>query len=549
MSLDTTPTTSKPKRVPRTKQAVIALSHTLWLIAFLVSLASGIQIWLSHTYASNGLISSLRSVTLQGEVLSWHFFSGLFLSFALLAYILHLILTRDWTGLRSTSPEAKHRWLKRLNTMSLTALFLQVALGWVLLGEGNMLAREMVAKAHLSLACTLSFLVLTHFAMHAFNKGWLSTLTGWINLWRWRGTPLPFAIAVMLTIAIVISQVSWTHALVVKQSNAPMIDGHLDDEAWRDAQEIRVSTHNGNQLHALFNSQSTMISVKAVHDSERIYFALRWHDDSKSLAHLPLLKDGDIWRQLTNGFLRDDEIEFYEDKFAMMLSNASIFDAIRSIHLGNRVVSGAPAPRHERGYHFTRDGTLLDVWHWKATRTNSLFQADDNHFTGLYPVKECATRYKAGYNTDPKIGGGFSDNWRRTETSLIPKRLPNNSRFISADNALSEAVQAERFHMRVADSTPYSKQSDQIPSAHLIPAIVKTDSFVGDRGHVAARARWVNQEWQLELSRKLDTGSEFDQEIMNGTKLWFAPFDHAQTRHGYHLRPVELLLEHDNDAI
>ena len=46
----------------------------------------------------------------------------------------------------------------------------------------------------------------------------------------------------------------------------------------------------------------------------------------------------------------------------------------------------------------------------------------------------------------------------------------------------------------------------------------------------------------LEISRPLVSGVN-DISINSGTLMWLAAFDHAQTRHTYHLRPLKLELE------
>jgi hypothetical protein len=58
-------------------------------------------------------------------------------------------------------------------------------------------------------------------------------------------------------------------------------------------------------------------------------------------------------------------------------------------------------------------------------------------------------------------------------------------------------------------------------------------------------ARWQDGWWRLEVTRKLDTGSEFDIPLDQDKPayLWVAVFDHAQTRHSRHLHPLRTILE------
>lgn len=97
--------------------------------------------------------------------------------------------------------------------------------------------------------------------------------------------------------------------------------------------------------------------------------------------------------------------------------------------------------------------------------------------------------------------------------------------------------------MRWSDGFPYTSNTDRIPAGIAIPAVLTTQPMEGDRGHVGARGRWADGRWTVEMSRDLDTGSPFDVAITDDTHLWVSVFDHSQTRHTYHLRPLRLRLE------
>ncbi|MGB9166464.1 MAG: hypothetical protein WCC41_18775 [Rhodomicrobium sp.] len=45
------------------------------------------------------------------------------------------------------------------------------------------------------------------------------------------------------------------------------------------------------------------------------------------------------------------------------------------------------------------------------------------------------------------------------------------------------------------------------------------------------------------MKRRLDTGGAFDVAIKTGALMWVAAFDHAETWHTYHVRPLELEVE------
>jgi hypothetical protein len=53
-------------------------------------------------------------------------------------------------------------------------------------------------------------------------------------------------------------------------------------------------------------------------------------------------------------------------------------------------------------------------------------------------------------------------------------------------------------------------------------------------------ARWASGRWSLEAVRRLDTGSSYDTPITTGAYMRVSVFDHTQSRHTRHIRPIRL---------
>ena len=72
-----------------------------------------------------------------------------------------------------------------------------------------------------------------------------------------------------------------------------------------------------------------------------------------------------------------------------------------------------------------------------------------------------------------------------------------------------------------------------------------TGKHEGDRYHVKGAAHWADGHWTLITSRDLVTGSKYDQDFVPGKDLymWVSVFDHTQTRHTRHPRPVRIVTE------
>lgn len=92
-----------------------------------------------------------------------------------------------------------------------------------------------------------------------------------------------------------------------------------------------------------------------------------------------------------------------------------------------------------------------------------------------------------------------------------------------------------------SNSVPYSATADAaIPDGTVIPGVVLNGPPGEGRAEIAAAARWSSGRWTIEVRRHLDTKRREDVAIRTGVLMWVAVFDHAQTRHTWHLRPMRL---------
>jgi len=372
--------------------------------------------------------------------------------------------------------------------------------------------------------------------------------------------PLTVAVAAGLVAAAMIASVDRAaqDVLVIRKiakTGAPVLDGDMSDAAWRKAQRVIVPTQQG----ANFGGTGTsVVEIRAVHDGETAYLAFTWEDPTRSLKHLPLIKQADGWRLLNDRYDIEDENSYYEDKFSVMLSTNAGFVGDRVLHLGQAPLAGKPQAFSGRGLHYTADGSYVDVWHWKASRGGLLGYCDNNYFGPPAEAKkdeiEGRSRYKAGYGTDP--GKAFyANNFDQRppggyETPIQPKRLPkdwektrNAMGPIDLDANQSE-VDGARWWLTDDESVPYAREQDQrFPVGAVIPGVLISGTYSGERAYVRCAARWAAGRWTLEVARRLDTGSKYDVPIAGNTFMWVAAFDHSQTRHTRHMRPVQLDIE------
>jgi len=339
---------------------------------------------------------------------------------------------------------------------------------------------------------------------------------------------------------------------IVEVDEAPVIDGSGGDPAWDRAGGVSIHTSRGANLP----NGEAVVEVRAVHHRGRVYFRFRWPDPQRSQKHLPLLKTEGGWMVLQSGYERNDVNDYYEDKFAVILSTRPLI-ASGTAHLGQDLIQGPHYP-NSRGLHYSQDGTIVDLLHWKSIRSGGMTPGfvDDNHIGPPLPSEQPGARYTGGYTQDPPSSPHpYQLNWIRVDSSLPLDGNPVVPRYLPADPDLlaqlgrvdldPRAHDDGRWFMTESEIVPYSAELDQYPIGTVLPGVVIFGSFEGDRGDVRGEALWADGFWTLEMHRALDTRSPFDVPIERGrsTFLWVAVFNHTQTRHSQHLHPVRLVLE------
>jgi hypothetical protein len=101
-----------------------------------------------------------------------------------------------------------------------------------------------------------------------------------------------------------------------------------------------------------------------------------------------------------------------------------------------------------------------------------------------------------------------------------------------------------RWFMMQSESMPYSPEQDRrIPVGTVLPGVILSGDFSGDRADVRCAARWASGHWALEVARRLDTHSPYDVALKSGVFMRVAAFDHSQIRHTRHVRPIRIEVE------
>ena len=554
---------------PRTDVGTLTL-HWVTAIAFCVSLATGIRIAADALHAP--VSHWLAPILPQGEIWGWHFLAGLTLFFAASAY-----LTYMWrSGLANRNALKKTRVMVMpvsrkmrfgginvlLHWAAYAIVVLMTATGVVLyLGFGGWVVSLHSYVAFIGLAY-----VFIHAIAHYLFGGWWQLFrvfrpAGLVRTEAVRPKPLLIAACVGAVVAagIAASDTLSRDTLVVRHvARAPDPAKLLSDPAWANIQPVRSHTQQGITLGG---SGESLVEVRAVHDGKKVYFAFHWEDPTRSLRREPLIKKEDGWHIVADNTFTDDVTGFYEDKFAVIFSTVNEFGSGGVSNLGSKPHKDYPGSRNGRGLHYT-DGHMVDMWQWKASRGGLLGEVDDMYIgpprTPTANEASQLNRYQAGYWGDPG-DTPYTYNFKLyrpseykedtpVEILRLPKDYQDMNRRMGTWNPQpgGSADAGSTWWMFLDDSVPYSKEEDaKIPVGTIIPAVLITGKHEGDRYDVKGSADWSDGHWTLVTSRDLKTGSKYDQDFVPGRELfmWVAVFDHTQTRHTRHARPVRVVTE------
>ena len=299
---------------------------------------------------------------------------------------------------------------------------------------------------------------------------------------------------------------------VAKVSSVP---ADLANLPWDGAEPLQVMLSNGHG----FDQGRTELTLKAMYSDEELFVSAEWEDPKEDIQYWPWRKTADGWKHLYTNF--KDEQVYYEDKFSLVfpIDPDTMFEQFGcAIHCHQ-------SPRMPFGLKGTDEDHPLDVWHWKASRTDTMGYVDDKFWKG-----RDMTAKEGGRLGDRMTEGGYAKN--ANEDKTLPKWLPS-----SKDKIFRGAIPKEH-------AIPYSEEaSAKFAVGDEIPGIVVSKA-IGGRGDVVCRSQYADGGWRLLIRRKLDTGSERDAIFEPGGSYAFgcAAFDHSAKRHAYNQRVYRMVL-------
>ena len=249
-----------------------------------------------------------------------------------------------------------------------------------------------------------------------------------------------------------------------KVTEAPAIDGKVD-KIWDGVKATKVTASEGPQ-------GDVEISLKVLYTDKDVYFLFQWPDKTQSLNRLYEFT-GTEWKKLKG----------VEDQFNLMWDIANTMKEFPA--------KGCTAACHkqDKKIWLSTNGPTerLDVWHWKAQRSNPVGYADDQ-WLGHELRKEGDEETARG--NDAKTAGGYSDNWDKD--AKRPK-------YMFKEGVKPGPILLKKDAVEIKDAK--FKAGDRLPREVL-------EKPVGSRGDIEAKGVWDKGRWTLELRRARDTGDK-----------------------------------------
>ena len=238
-------------------------------------------------------------------------------------------------------------------------------------------------------------------------------------------------------------------------------------------------------------------TLYAMNDGQNFYLAATWADTTESIDKKQWFYDGATWTQSEN-----------EDRFGI------IFDMGLNDPEGVncQTMCHPPLMHTSNGY--------VDVWHWKAYRSNPMGVADDKRW-------ETDDRH-----SDPGTSS-YSDNG--PDASDLPEFMAvsdpgENVDFIVESASLSSFDPNNVMSSTFAEATTFD-QGATFSNGDIIPGYVLRTAD-GDRGNVMAAGKWDNDMWTVEFKR-VNSGTDYDFAVTTGGTVEFTHeiFDNTGSGH------------------
>jgi hypothetical protein len=300
---------------------------------------------------------------------------------------------------------------------------------------------------------------------------------------------------------------------------------------------------------------TTTLQVKAAYNGNQMFFRYRWPAKTPHIYHDMMKFQDGKWERYGKSVAGPQPQGIYEDRLTMFVDDGSVpeFEKYGGyITIGDRMrfftneakkdeveahpYLGKKKRQVEVGKHLPETradindwksvvpaaqlkaqrqaGYFLDLWHWRAHRSNPVGKSDDQVVA------------EARYGDEGK--GPFFDNWdkgkKQPKLMFDPRNTGGKVALAWDDLANRKLGFDDLYYLREDQTAPYDakyawKEGDTLPRRVLRRG-------EGSRADISVQgsARWKDGFWDVTLSRKMDTGQPLDDKAFVDNRVYSVGF-------------------------
>ncbi len=313
--------------------------------------------------------------------------------------------------------------------------------------------------------------------------------------------------------------------------------------------------HDDPASHVAIPSPLTVpLQVQAAYNGADIVIRYRWPSPKPGIFHDVLRFEGGKWATKGSAVPGSQPDGLHEDRVAMMLDDGGVPEFSRYggyITVGRRLagfadeISGKEIAAHPYlGTKLKQDeptkylpatrtsiadygsvvpeaelkaqraaGYFLDLWHWRANRSNPVNLSDDQLVAEARLSDAGKSMYATNWDGEKKLPRLMFDAAKAGHAALKWDDIKAGRITQDSAYALREDISAP------FDVNAQWKEGDTLPRRIVRPG----DGSRADI-KVAGKARWDNGFWDVTLSRKMDTGNRLEDKILADRGVYHVAF-------------------------
>jgi hypothetical protein len=281
-------------------------------------------------------------------------------------------------------------------------------------------------------------------------------------------------------------------AAYLDAKSAPALDGKTLEDAWNLALETKVPTW---KLGDGPPQPGAGVSIRAVYDDNKIYFAFRWPDKTRQdRMGYWLFKEGQ-WQAVVE----------WPDALAL---HWRITEQVEDFRQGGCAVLCHSTGRFKEFPRMAtrQEGALVDEWYWNAFAAEMAGRPGDGFLDHLVRSVPEGSIKPALRWAPPEISAAHA-----SDTS--GRRMPGTVGGVPLTLNVQETEgkpPEPRFYMEGGKQEPLPPSNGGEPPQKSIPLYATGIPEVGDSADISGSAVWSDGYWTLELKRALRTPYERD---------------------------------------